>query len=954
MEQKLHNIDLTDKLSEAQSNNEEQENNVLSAEEPSLNGDTTDNIPDLIENSNLLELLAATDEEQTADKSESLTTITSFHSSPIELFEPTSGLEFFPSLSNFNAFHFGLTTLSSINFSNDTQPTENEYGFDRLDSKSNNLTDIFSPDLLYFLQNNEVSTPAKPTFSAIESEPVYAALDTITHSGSAINDTISGNNLSINIMTGFAGNDILIGGQLDDQLWGGDGDDTLTGGNGDDIIFGAGENDVVLGGDGDDLIWGGDGDDTLTGGNGDDFLSGNEGNDTLYGNSGSDIIYGGDGNDVIYTLDSSFSKSDSNEVNIVNAGPGNDTVHGSSGTDILHGDDGEDVINSHSGSGDSYEDYVLASNPLVYYRLGETSGSTAVDETGSINGTYATTNLGQDAFNASLENTSVYFNNQYMQVTDDPMFDTTQGTVSAWFKADNISDLHTVFAKDGNGDVDGQFYLGVDSNGDIFGRVQQDGTSSSFTFDPTNAIGGKVQTDQWYMLTMSYGAGGADFYINDQLLGSNATLTQTNSDGSFLIGARNSSAVPDAEFNGKIDEAVWFTTEYNSTSVGNLYSAGINATLDAQNITALYGDGGDDTLNGSVGIDRLSGGDGVDTLFGGGGSDTFIFEAVSAYNDIDIIDDFDKNEGDILDISDILSGYGVNAGNISDYIDINLSGEDTYYDYIMALDPILYFRLDETSGGIAADSAGNLDGSYLGSPQYAQSGFNNNVSNTAAVFDGSNDEIVEVVDNPLFNTTQGTVSAWFNVADMSSNGIVFAKDGNGDVDGQFYLGVDTNGDIFGRYQHSGTSDSITYDPTAALGGKVQIGQWYMLTMTYGAGGADVYIDGQLIGSNATLTSTNSDRSFLIGARNSSSAPDLEFDGSIDEVFWLGDELNATEVGNLYAAANSASDNAASTNGLYVDTTGTGSFNIGNLIATFTDLTAISDELTMFNNGNLIV
>ena len=67
-----------------------------------------------------------------------------------------------------------------------------------------------------------------------------------------------------------------------------------------------------------------------------------------------------------------------------------------------------------------------------------------------------------------------------------------------------------------------------------------------------------------------------------------------------------------------------------------------------------------------TGADTLYGGDGLDTLYGGAGADTFVFEAVSAYNDLDVIKDFSTAQGDVLDISDLISGAF--SGTITDYV----------------------------------------------------------------------------------------------------------------------------------------------------------------------------------------------------------------------------------------------------------------------------------------------
>ena len=789
-----------------------------------------------------------------------------------------------------------------------------------------------------------VSTPAAPTpvFSATEPHPSYLALGARTHTGTSGADNITGGAAAQNIIDGQAGDDILNGGNLADQIWGGIGDDAISGNDGDDILAGHDGNDVIAGGNGADWIWGGVGADNLSGGLGNDFLSGNE------------------GDDVIYALDNGITdgKLELSSTNILYGGAGNDTLYGSLGTDTLYGGDGNDVLVSGSGTGDSYEDYVVALNPIVYYRLDETGGTTAYDVMGNLDATYYNTPaLNQNGFNGNISNGAVQFdgsNDQVVSTVDSAIFDTTQGTVSAWFKLNNLNSDYTIFAKDGNGALDGQFLVGVDTNGHIDGRLQQDNVQSYFTFDPTAAIGETIQVGEWYMLTMTYGAGGAEFFVNDQSVGTNATLTRTDSDRGFLMGARNSSSSPSNEVQGAIDEVVWLTSELDLSGVNNLYNAGLAAVEDANNTTTMYGGDGNDTLTGGEGDDLLYGGDGLDTLFGGGGADAFIFEAISAYNDVDTIQDFDENDGDQIDVSDLLSGITINAGNISDYIEINITGDDSYYDYIMALNPLVYFRLDETAGTVATDSAGNLDGSYLGAPTLGGTSYNGAISNESASFDGSDNEIVQVADNSLFDTTEGTISAWFNVADLSSNRIVFAKDGNGSDDGQFYIGVDTDGDIWGRFQQDGTSSMFDFSTTPAIAGPVQTGQWYMLTMTYGAGGADIYLNGQLIGSHALLTRTDSDRPFLIGARNSSSDPDMEFNGSIDEVVWLTDEMNATEVANLYTAGLTATDNPASINGLYVDTSGTGTFNASTYIADFDDYTGLSDEVTMLNNGNLVV
>ncbi|HFA59398.1 MAG TPA: DUF4114 domain-containing protein, partial [Rhodospirillales bacterium] len=74
--------------------------------------------------------------------------------------------------------------------------------------------------------------------------------------------------------------------------------------------------------------------------------------------------------------------------------------------------------------------------------------------------------------------------------------------------------------------------------------------------------------------------------------------------------------------------------------------------------TADYLDGGDgrDQLFGMGGDDLLHGGPGIDTLWGGDGADTF--RVTSLGDGRDIVRDFDRGEGDRIDLSELLDGSG--------------------------------------------------------------------------------------------------------------------------------------------------------------------------------------------------------------------------------------------------------------------------------------------------------
>lgn len=91
----------------------------------------------------------------------------------------------------------------------------------------------------------------------------------------------------------------------------------------------------------------------------------------------------------------------------------------------------------------------------------------------------------------------------------------------------------------------------------------------------------------------------------------------------------------------------------------------------------LFGRDGDDILYGNDGDDILYGGSGSDILSGGNGADTFVFESASAFSNVDTITDFDISGNDALDIADLLSGYDELTDAISDFVQITDNGTDS-------------------------------------------------------------------------------------------------------------------------------------------------------------------------------------------------------------------------------------------------------------------------------------
>ena len=98
----------------------------------------------------------------------------------------------------------------------------------------------------------------------------------------------------------------------------------------------------------------------------------------------------------------------------------------------------------------------------------------------------------------------------------------------------------------------------------------------------------------------------------------------------------------------------------------------------------INGGAGNDVIFGQEGNDIITGGAGADTLSGGSGSDTFVFQSSALGTGVDNITDFNiahpASGGDVLDISDLLTGAGISETQFntapSDYLVVT-SGTNT-------------------------------------------------------------------------------------------------------------------------------------------------------------------------------------------------------------------------------------------------------------------------------------
>ena len=179
-------------------------------------------------------------------------------------------------------------------------------------------------------------------------------------------------------------------------------------------------------------------------------------------------------------------------------------------------------------------------------------------------------------------------------------------------------------------------------------------------------------------------------------IGGTDTVYYTYFSSSILVDM--AAGTTDSNGNSMVDDNfVNITKIIGSTANDTILGSSSNDRLDghlgddylngAAGADSLYGKNGNDILIGGTGNDYLRGGnnddilyggDGLDQLLGDAGADTFVFENASAFNDVDLLRDFDISEGDKIDVSDLLSAYDPLNDILTDFVQITDDGTDSF------------------------------------------------------------------------------------------------------------------------------------------------------------------------------------------------------------------------------------------------------------------------------------
>jgi hypothetical protein len=211
---------------------------------------------------------------------------------------------------------------------------------------------------------------------------------------------------------------------------------------------------------------------------------------------------------------------------------------------------------------------------------GGSNTDTAVDEKAVSDGTF-TNGPKSDMDNAKFDS-AIHFdgNDDYIVMEHNDAYLINQGTITFWFKAEDLSGDQALFSKDSNGyDTGGHLTIFL-NNSTLKARLQS--TTTSYELSQSG-----ISADTWYHVAVSFGSSGMKLIVNGTIVDTDAYTggLGTSSSGvgnmePIVIGAGswgsgNQTATPvDSHFNGWMDDVRIYGDPLTTTQLATVMTDG--------------------------------------------------------------------------------------------------------------------------------------------------------------------------------------------------------------------------------------------------------------------------------------------------------------------------------------------------------------------------------------------
>jgi len=531
---------------------------------------------------------------------------------------------------------------------------------------------------------------------------------------------------------------------------------------------------------------------------------------------------------------------------------------------------------------------MLTVSPVLYFKLDETSGTTAVDSSSpKSNGTLTNGPVwtsGKVGGALQLDGT-----NDYVAVNNANELNPTAGiTIAAWLLPDQWGSNRRILQK---GDTDSQYRLTAETN--LMKFDLKGVTNGTLTFTLPTA-------GTWTHVAATYDGATMKLYYNGVLVkqqaASGAIATTKNK---LAVGTKIGTANAGDYFDGKLDEV-------------RLYDRGLSAA----EVTALVG-----TPPPSVKVETIDANASEEGVNGG----LFTFSRATATNAPLTIkytitgsatngSDYTSNGAPIASSVVIAAGQTsvnvpisiIDDGNIEGTENIiltilavptyNIGSPDTATVTIVDNDtaapagPSLYLKFDEGTGTLADDSSGfNHSGILRNGPAWATGQISGGLN-----FDGVNDyvELTGTTSAQLNPTAAISVAAWIKPDAWNGNKRILQKGIN---DNQYRLTAEGGYLRFHVAGVTGGSIATALPPT---------GQWTHVAATYDGSKISIYINSYLVVQQSASGAINVTGDELsIGRKSGSFNSGDMFDGTLDDIRLYGRGLSLVEVQQIYNNSN---------------------------------------------------
>ena len=246
--------------------------------------------------------------------------------------------------------------------------------------------------------------------------------------------------------------------------------------------------------------------------------------------------------------------------------------------------------------------------------------------------------------------------------------------------------------------------------------------------------------------------------------------------------------------------------------------------------------------------------------------------------------------------------FAVNATNTSN----QFSAAASFYPYrdaVLADTPVLYWRLGESSGTVAANTAtSGPAGTYYNAPALGQaSSLTSEVVNKSISTATSGSVTAATAASA---PTQFTIEAWIKTS-TTAGGRIFGFGSSGtttlstNADRQLYLSP--TGKVVAGLRSSSTAKAVATSPLS-----YNDGQWHHLAATYNATTLRLYVDGAQVATTTTGTAGTFSGFWRAGLENLSAWPTppsgTAYAGGLDELAVYATALSATRISAHYLAA----------------------------------------------------